>query len=102
MVELFAQILGYYEATIKVLEGDGQIRKRKRGWTGSYGNIWDVIQGFEFLLEQLERFKDIAKDFPDPEHFRININLGWQKLNEYYELLSETPIYCTGLALHPA
>ncbi|KAL6406035.1 restless-like transposase [Ilyonectria robusta] len=85
-----------------MLEGDGQIRKRKRGWTGSYGNIWDVIQGFEFILEQLERFKDIAKDFPDPEHFRININLGWQKLNEYYEILSETPIYYAGLALHPA
>ncbi|KAG7414965.1 hypothetical protein Forpi1262_v016895 [Fusarium oxysporum f. sp. raphani] len=102
VVEIFAQILSYYEATIKMLEGDGQIRKRKRGWTGSYGNIWDVIQGFEFLLEQLERFKDIAKDFPDTEHFRININLGWQKLNEYYEILSETPIYYAGLALHPA
>ena len=102
VVEIFAQILSYYEATVKMLEGDGQIRKRKRGWTGSYGNIWDVIQGFEFLLEQLERFKDIAKDFPDPEHFRININLGWQKLNEYYEILSETPIYYAGLALHPA
>ncbi|PNP52918.1 hypothetical protein FNYG_15795 [Fusarium nygamai] len=99
VVEIFAQILSYYEAT---LEGDGQIRKRKRGWTGSYGNIWDVIQGFEFLLEQLERFKDIAKDFPDTEHFRININLGWQKLNEYYEILSETPIDYAGLALHPA
>ncbi|KAK2469374.1 hypothetical protein H9L39_19091 [Fusarium oxysporum f. sp. albedinis] len=102
VVEIFAQILSYYEATIKMLEGDGQIRKRKRGWTGLYGNIWDVIQGFEFLLEQLERFKDIAKDFPDTEHFRININLGWQKLNEYYEILSETPIYYTGLTLHPA
>ncbi|KAM5528342.1 hypothetical protein FOXYSP1_19611 [Fusarium oxysporum f. sp. phaseoli] len=100
VVEIFAQILSYryYEATIKMLEGDGQIRKRKRGWTGSYGNIWDVIQGFEFLLEQLERFKDIAKDFPDTEHFRININLGWQKLNEYYEILSETPIYYGTLA----
>ena len=102
VIEIFAQILTYYEATIKMLEGDGQIRQRERGWTGSYGNIWDVIQGFEFLLEQLEHFKDIAKDLPDPEHLRININLGWQKLNEYYEILNETPIYYTSLALHPA
>ncbi|ENH63533.1 hypothetical protein FOC1_g10000098, partial [Fusarium oxysporum f. sp. cubense race 1] len=43
-----------------------------------------------------------TKRFPDPEHFRININLGWQKLDKYYQLLSETPIYYTGLALHPA
>ncbi|KAJ4182279.1 hypothetical protein NW759_017138 [Fusarium solani] len=69
-----------------MLEGDGQIRKRK---------------SFEFLLEHPEHFKDIAKEFPDPEHFRININLGGQKLNEYYESLNETPIYYTGLALHP-
>jgi hypothetical protein len=43
VIEIFAQVLTYYEATIKMLEGDGQIRKQKRGWTGSYGNIWDVI-----------------------------------------------------------
>jgi hypothetical protein len=32
----------------------------------------------------------------------ITIYLGWKKLNEYYEILSETPIYYTSLALHPA
>jgi hypothetical protein len=30
-----------------MLEGDGQIRKRKRGWMGSYGNIWDVIPNIQ-------------------------------------------------------
>ncbi|KAF6528009.1 hypothetical protein HZS61_008311 [Fusarium oxysporum f. sp. conglutinans] len=102
VLEIFSQLLGYYECTIKMLEGDGQIRKRKRGWMGSYGNIWDVIQGFEFLLDKLEDYKAMAERFPDAEHFRININLGWQKLDKYYQLLSETPIYYTGLALHPA
>lgn len=63
-----------------------------------FGTLFKALNFFE----QLERFKDIAKDFPDTEHFRININLGWQKLNEYYEILSETPIYYAGLALHPA
>ncbi|KAI8411680.1 hypothetical protein FOFC_08274 [Fusarium oxysporum] len=102
VLEIFSQLLGYYECTIKMLEGDGQIRKRKRGWMGSYGNIWDVIQGFEFLLDKLEDYKTMAERFPDAEHFRININLGWQKLDKYYQLLSETPIYYAGLALHPA
>jgi hypothetical protein len=68
----------------KMLEGDGQIRKPKRGWMGSYGNIWDVIQGFEFLLDKLESYKAMAEYLPDSEHFRININLGWQKLDKYY------------------
>lgn len=102
VLEIFSQLLGYYECTIKMLEGDGQIRKRKCGWMGSYGNIWDVIQGFEFLLDKLESYKAMAEHFPDPEHFRININLGWQKLDKYYQLLSETHIYYAGLAHHPA
>ncbi|KJZ69331.1 hypothetical protein HIM_11271 [Hirsutella minnesotensis 3608] len=89
VIEIFDQILTFYEATIKMLEG-------------SYGNVWDVVQGFEFLLGQLEHYKDVAENFPDPEHFRININLGWQKLNDYYSTLSDTPIYYTSLALHPA
>ena len=33
---------------------------------GSYGNIWDVINGFKFLLGKLEKYKQIAEDFPDP------------------------------------
>ncbi|RYC77347.1 hypothetical protein BFJ63_vAg19779, partial [Fusarium oxysporum f. sp. narcissi] len=80
VLEHLATILGFYEVTVKTLEGDG----------------------FEFLMAKLEEYKAFAADYPDPEHFRININLGWQKLNEYYEILSETPIYYTGLALHPA
>ncbi|KAG7410120.1 putative AC9 transposase [Fusarium oxysporum f. sp. raphani] len=102
VLEHLARILGFYEVTVKTLEGDGIQRKRKRGWVGSYGNIWDVIQGFEFLMAKLEEYKAFAADYPDPEHFRININLGWQKLNKYYTILDETPIYYVALALHPA
>ena len=40
--------------------------------------------------------------YPDPEHFRINVNLGWKKLNHYYELLDESPVYYASVALHPA
>ena len=100
VLEHLAKLLGFYEDA--VLEGDGQLRRRKRGWVGSYGNIWEVVQGFEFLLEVLEKFKQLARGIPDSEHLRININLGWDKLNKYYRLLDETPIYCTALALHPA
>jgi hypothetical protein len=53
-------------------------------------------------MAKLEEYKAVAADYPDPEHFRININLGWQKLNKYYTILDETPIYYVALALHPA
>ncbi|KAH8715445.1 putative AC9 transposase [Beauveria bassiana] len=102
VLEHLAKLLGFYEDAVRTLEGDGQLRRRKRGWVGSYGNIWEVVQGFEFLLEVLEKYKQLACGIPDFEHFRININLGWEKLNKYYRLLDETPIYCTALALHPA
>ena len=56
----------------------------------------------ELLLSRLEDYKQLAKDLPDPEQFRVGINLAWQKLDEYYQRLDETPIYYTALALHPA
>ncbi|KAI8406084.1 hypothetical protein FOFC_13552 [Fusarium oxysporum] len=102
VLEHLAKLLGFYEDAVKTLEGDGQQRKRKGGWVGSYGNVWEVIQGFEFLLEVLEDYKQLASEIPDAEHFRINVNLGWEKLNKYYSRLDETPIYYTALALHPA
>ncbi|KAL6405537.1 hAT family dimerization domain protein [Ilyonectria robusta] len=90
------------ETVVKTLEGDGHIRRRKQGWTGSYGNIWDVVLGYELLLNTLEEYKQLAANFPDTEHFRIGINLAWDKLDEYYRRLDETPIYYTAIALHPA
>ena len=102
VLDHLAKLLGFYEDAVKTLEGDGQQRRRKRGWVGSYGNVWEVIQGFEFLLEVLEDYKQLASEIPDAKHFRININLGWEKLNKYYSRLDETPIYYTALALHPA
>ncbi|KAK8120215.1 restless-like transposase [Apiospora kogelbergensis] len=94
--------LGFYEDAVKVLEGDGITRKRKRGFSGSYGNVWDVIQGFEFLLAKLEDGKIAAENFPGSEHFKFGINNAWMKLDSYYNMLDETPIYYAALALHPA
>ncbi|RWA03211.1 hypothetical protein EKO27_g11894 [Xylaria grammica] len=100
VLEHTAAILTHYESTVKLLEGDG-IQRKRRGWTGSYGNIWEVIFGFEFLLAKLEEYKAIANTLPDSKHFRANINLGWQKLDEYYKKLDETPVYYAAVALHP-
>jgi hypothetical protein len=86
-------ILTVFETVVKILEGDGQFRMRRHGCTESYGNIWDVLLGFELLLGKLEKFKQLATEFPDAEQFRIGVNLAWEKLDKYYNLLDETPIY---------
>ncbi|EXU94742.1 hAT family dimerization domain protein [Metarhizium robertsii] len=75
---------------------------RRGGHFEFYGNVWDVIVGYEFLLAELEKAKAMVNQYPEPERFSVNINLGWKKLDEYYNRLDETPIYYTSLALHPA
>lgn len=102
VLDAFGTILQSFEDAVKALEGDGIQRKRKGGHFESYGNVWDVIVGYEFLLAELEKAKAMVHQYPEPEHFSVNINLGWKKLDEYYNRLDETPIYYTSLALHPA
>jgi hypothetical protein len=77
-------ILTIFETIIKTLEGNSQIRLRHHHRLGSYGNIWDVLLGFELLLSKLEEFKQLATEFPNAEQFRINVNLAWEKLDKYY------------------
>jgi hypothetical protein len=33
-------------------------------------------------------------------HFSTNINLGWQKLEQYYARLDQSPIFCAAVVLH--
>ncbi|KJZ68130.1 hypothetical protein HIM_12478 [Hirsutella minnesotensis 3608] len=102
VLEAFRDILQNFEDAVKALQGDGIRRKRKKGYFESYGDVWDVIVGYEFLLAELEKAKAIVDQYPESEHFSVNINLGWKKLDEYYNKLDETPIYYASLALHPA
>jgi hypothetical protein len=94
-------ILTVFETVVKTLEGDGQVRLHHCYWLGSYGNMWDVLFGFELLLSKLEEFKQFATEFPDAEQFRIGVNLAWEKLDKYYRLFDEISIYYTALASHP-
>ncbi|KAH7461855.1 hypothetical protein FOMA001_g18916 [Fusarium oxysporum f. sp. matthiolae] len=59
VLEHLAKLLGFYEDAVKTLEGDGQQRKRKGGWVGSYGNVWEA--SFEIdrpidLIDSINRF----------------------------------------------
>ncbi|EXM14015.1 hypothetical protein FOTG_17550 [Fusarium oxysporum f. sp. vasinfectum 25433] len=50
----------------------------------------------------MEVYKAAAHRYPDPEHFKVNINLCWKKLDKYYSRLDETLVYYAAIALHPA
>ena len=51
------------------------------------GTSWDLLHAYEYLLESLESAKKIAVSLPDSEYLTVNINLGWMKLDEYYQHL---------------
>ncbi|KAM3539812.1 hypothetical protein ARSEF1564_007253 [Beauveria bassiana] len=101
VIELLEKVLVDFEEALRMLEGDGQTRLRRGGHAEAYGNIWDVASTYEFLMDRLEEWKSTAENFPDPDHFKININLGWDKLNEYYSKLDESPAYYASAILHP-
>lgn len=61
-----------------------------------------MLLAFEYLLKELEDHKADQAEFQDRDHFRLNVNAAWQKLDEYYSKLDETPVYYAALALHPA
>lgn len=101
VIELMDRVLVDFEEALRMLEGDAQRRIRKGGRIEAYGNMWDVASTYEFLMDRLEEWKATAENYPDPEHFKININLGWDKLNEYYTKLDETPAYYASAILNP-
>jgi hypothetical protein len=86
---------------------------------GCSGAIWQVLPVFDQLLTHLEEQRyshrpiglhstdQALETSPDTEyltaehHFSTNINLGWQKLDEYYTRLDQSPIFCAAVVLHP-
>jgi hypothetical protein len=101
VIELMDKVLVNFEEALRMLEGDAQSRVRRGGHIGAYGNMWDVASTYEFLMDSLEEWKAVAEDYPDPEHFKVNINLGWDKMNDYYTKLDETPAYYASAILNP-
>jgi hypothetical protein len=91
VIELMDRVLVDFEEALRMLEGEAQSRIGKSGRTEAYGNIWDVASTCGFLMDSLEEWKAVAKDNPDPEHFKANINMVWDKLNEWtdYPRLSQ-------------
>jgi hypothetical protein len=70
----------------------------------------------EYILSHFENLKtqyayhdymqaeDVATDEMTVEsrkHFREAINNAWKKLNDYYTLLDDSPVYTAALVLHP-
>jgi hypothetical protein len=68
---------------------------------GKYGAIWEVLLTMEWLLKLLEESK-MQHEHDEEPYLRIGCNLGWMKLDKYYTLTEDSPVYLAALVLHPA
>jgi hypothetical protein len=50
VAQLYHDVLTEIEDVLLVLEGDGQFRDRKSGYSEAYGTVWDVVFAYEHLL----------------------------------------------------
>jgi hypothetical protein len=55
----------------------------------------------EWLLKHLEDSK-VRHELDEEPYLRIGCKLGWIKMDEYYTLTDDTPVYLASLVLHPA
>jgi hypothetical protein len=78
------------------------VTKKLEGYPedGRNGCIWEVLPCYEFLLAHLKRLAEHYRHEPDDD-LRLNIQLGWQKLDQYYRKLDDTEVYVAAVALHP-
>jgi hypothetical protein len=93
------KLLAPFAEATKLLEG--------RGKHGRHSAIWEVLLTFEWLLDELEAFKDrlMEVDYDEPDapedHLKLNVNLAHQKLSQYYAKFDDAPVYYAATVLHP-
>ena len=96
------EILSPLKEAMSLVEGKGKADK--------YSVIQEVIPIFNWLLRVFKEKKDrvtkvIMEDYLNQEaiedHFMINLNTAWAKLNDYYLKLNDTLVYYIAVLLHP-
>lgn len=73
------------------------------GVNGFHGNgaLADVLPGFDYLLDHLERSKAVLEGRGEFPSLRICVNLAWKKLDEYYKLTDDSAVYLVATILDP-
>ena len=99
VITKYVDVLQLLKAATARLEG--------RGNTGRFGAIYEIIPTFEQLLTAFEaRLRPYKKvNFEQPsapeDHLAINLRAAWQKANNYYKKLDNSPVYYATIVLHP-
>jgi hypothetical protein len=71
----------------------------KAGYHGN-GALYDVLPGFDHLLNHLERSKEMLMEKGDTR-LAMCVNLAWMKLDKYYKLTDDSAVYLVAAVLDP-
>lgn len=93
-------VIAEYLAILKPLKIATK-RLEGRPEEGRYGAVWEVLLTMEWLLKHLEESK-MQHEHDEEPYLRVGCNLGWMKLDKYYALTDDSPVYLAALVLHPA
>jgi hypothetical protein len=95
----YMDILKPLKTATKRLEG--------RGKTSSFRAIADIIPIFEYLLTYYEQRVNAYEavnynehDESPEDHIAINLRAAWQKADDYYSKLDDSPAYYAATILH--
>jgi hypothetical protein len=93
---------------------DMTLRLQSRAKEGHHGTLWEGLPAMEFLLDKVisakadhtTRMEAEKLDEDDPvnktnKHIATSLDNCWGKLDEYYKMLDETPVYAAAVVLHP-
>lgn len=92
-------VITIYLETLTPLK-QATLRLQGRPGTSKGGAVWEILPTFEWLLHHFEELKVRYKNHLNL-HFRYNVNLAWMKLDKYYTMTDNSPIYMAGVVLHP-
>jgi len=80
--------------------------KRVEGFArqGSYGALWEVLPGFDYLFNALQRAQDEVNKNRElfSDYYASCLDVGFTKLQQYYNLTDHSRLYRAAVALHPA
>jgi hAT family C-terminal dimerisation region len=105
LTEVLNHLKPFYEMTLRL---------QSRAKEGHHGSLWEGLPAMEYLLDKvITAKKDHARrtedDLPwndDPtaqtnKHIAASLDNCWGKLDEYYKMLDDTPVYAAAIVLHP-
>lgn len=80
-------------------------RAQKAGREGQYGTLQSVITGMNYMYDVLKKAQievnEHQDDLEQTEHYNSGINAAWLKLEKYFRLTDQSPLYIAAVVLHP-